>query len=237
MKQLVLLLFTLFFFCPSVYATEISILSETHQVRGLAGGTGAGETAGSYDIIANHPVSGAASGYYFDCPDMLELSQSTAQAGNFEIALVAGRWEADAFGTSTYTFMSDSSRLELSTTGYAEQTHGMDMVSIFLLDLTLGNDILSYSFQPYQSADNGGGPVMDFSWSKSLSLDITHIYQLAMYAEATTGGSLAFSGLKASFAPRPVPEPSTVLFLAFGIAGLLGRFRSQGNRWGAKENG
>jgi hypothetical protein len=233
MKRIILGILVVMLLCPVASATGINILSETNHIWGWAGQDDTpGEISEKYDKVSNQAISASASGYYFDY-GQLELSKSSASAGNFDIALKAGRWSARALGESTYTFTSDYTNLSLSAFGYIDNTCGLDYAALSLTDLTIDKTIFNYY-------SYGEPPVYyhvyDFNFTEELNIDPNHTYQLYMFAEAGTGDSFSFSRLNCNISsqqstpcpgPTPIPEPATMLLMGTGIAGLIGARRKK----------
>lgn len=209
-------------FCSVVYADMIGInvISEENYIWGFAGDSGPGETLATYDISSVSPdiqtISADVSGSYYDRPDYLEPSRSTASAGNFNIDVMGGRWRAWASGVSIYEFTTESNILNLYATGYTDTTSALDFVRLSLRDVTTGLKFFDYSFQ-------NNYPTLSFDFEKIFNVDSNHKYMLYMFAEAGTADSTASSGLTCniSSALTPVPEPSIMYLLTTGLAGLV----------------
>lgn len=224
MKKRLFVVFILVFLSPiSAFALGVNVLSENHHIWGNAGYQNSnvpGVTYDEYDITSDQYVSATIEGYgpdysYFDGT---ELNISTASAGNFGINLSSSRWDANAFGESTYILSSDSEMIEISASGGAYQTHGMDSLTISLLDLTTGLYLYNYTTNGYLTSWNG------FSLVYGLYIETDHTYQLHMYAESTSGDSPAESWLNVNISalPSPAPEPTSILLIGAGLLSYIG---------------
>lgn len=223
------------FYCIPAYGSSIHLSSEEHRIWGFAGGQEPGETFEDYDRADDTQVSAQATGAYF-IDDSLEESLSQAFAGitsgAFTIKLSAGRWAAEAYGTSSYTFTASQPNLCLTASGFTGQTDLSEIIDFSIFDDTLQGEIYSYTFQAFIQEDQI--PVFTFDFSDQLTIIPDRTYRLQMNAEALRGDSLTSSQISLSLFshsdntnhPHPVPEPGTILFFCLGFCLLSKRARS-----------
>ncbi len=229
MKRILSGLIAVLLFSPVVNATGINVLSEEHHIKGEAGiyyepRVGEPRVFLHYDILDDQPVSYSVSGEYLNPGDTQgNPCLSSASAGNFEINAEAW-YDSRAEATSIYTFTTDYSRFTLSAYVAFESIVGGPRAEISLVDLT-GSSAVEYSFEQKDFFAE------DFYLTTTLYVNPSHEYQLTLYANSfdglpfVEGGGTAETNLRCNlFAqPSPVPEPSTILLVALGFTGLLGK--------------
>ena len=216
----------------SAYATGINIISQEHSIWGFAGGQGLGETYDSYNITAGSPIVAEANGSYFFNPGEIEASHSKAKAGNFSIDLTAGRWAAEAYGTSNYIFTADHSSLFFYASGFTGQTDMSEKLHFSIFDENLQKGIYTFTFQALESTNGSENySVFAFNFSDQFSVIPEHNYRLSMNAQALSGDSPTNSRLWLSLYSKPndsaplppIPEPGTLLLVGLGLAFLASK--------------
>ena len=190
--------------------TGIDILSETHHVWGLAGGT---VESHSYDSTSIFPVSGTASSLWWDegpfTPSSPGINTVSSYAGNLAVyATTDNCWiftGSSAYAESTYVFRPNTVYLPIHFTGYVDMHAFENEVSFSLV----GDGIMDSHVWVTESSS--GFPI---DLLAVYSVNPGSIYELTLHAHVSAGdGPWATSSLQATV----IPAPSALLLGGIGV--------------------
>lgn len=220
MKRLILGCICLFLLAAKVpyTAASVIIISQTHHVWGQAPSC---QPADWYDYTDTSAVSGYAEGFYYDCDELL-LGTATSTAEDFSVAARTdtdppyGGWvDAMAGAESTYVFVSNTTSLDISLSGSVCGTNCCEIGACFTLtDLTcetVVDDCSTYDF--------GRPEICDIVWGGTYQVELSHQYELWLYAKSSVNDSGAgYSLLNADI--EVIPEPTIFGLLVLGTVML-----------------
>lgn len=217
-KQLAVLFF---FVCTSLSVDanliEIDILSERNHIRGHAGYDSPGYDYASYDITSSSAVS-----YEVDIDNFGNPQVSKAEAGDFGVyAFAGGDFGPSANAESTYLFSTNAWKISLKAFGVGENPFpfGETYSTITLTDKTTEHLLLDEIF-----GDTFDTYIIDESYL--FNVNPTHLYELAIYANASSSEDGWSSRLEAEIIPA-VPIPAAIWLFGTALVGLLGYGRRQ----------
>jgi hypothetical protein len=197
--------------CRGVLAAGIDLVSESHRVWGYAGGTGPGETLGTYDVTSADPVSGSTTGTVSGVAGWIIGAES--DAGNLSVSASASPW-ARGNAHSVYTFGPQDGvtglTIDARGDGYGIIENDESYVRLVLDDLTAATRV-----DFFQDGATPDDLAWEFEWERSYCVDSTHTYQLELFATAGTGDTDRYAVLDVGIRPS-VPAPCSILLGTLG---------------------
>lgn len=224
------------FFCSCISLSVaasligINILSERNHIWGQVGVDEPGYEYSSYDLLSSNPVS-----YQTSVSNVINnrdrFSSSRAEAGDLSAYAEAAGWSGagpSAEAKSTYLFTADAWKISLRASGEGESPSPfLESYSIIsLIDKTTDQEFLFHKFGGPDDYDYLEGSFYDFDENYLFRVNPTHIYELALYASATSSEDIWNTRLQAELVPA-VPVPAAIWLFGTALAGSIGLNRRQ----------
>jgi hypothetical protein len=197
-------------------AANITLVSETHHVWGFNPNTG----ERPYDCTNTAPISGYFEDYFTRGePDICYLQYGTSSTGDFSVEASNGgepavSWMYPSAGArTTYVFVPDTALFNLTLSGTVNGTDTSYSYVLFsLADLTSSTPLEDRRFSLEQFL------ITDFVWDLAYQLDLSHCYQLMLYATVGENDSgPCMSSISADVTFTRIPATSAILLAGIGV--------------------